>query len=81
MTLLLLFDLLQLLFSNSTTSPTAFLTFSVFLLLTEYVKLDKFDQVLVEVCKFLFIFIFITLPMFVGIMYFSLIYRKIDFKS
>ena len=81
MTLLLLFDLLQLLFSNSTTSPTPFLTFSVFLLLTEYVKLDKFDQVLVEVCKFLFIFIFITLPMFVGIMYFSLIYRKIDFKS
>ena len=81
MTLLLLFDLLQLLFSNSTTSPTPSLTFSVFLLLTEYVKLDKFDQVLVEVCKFLFIFIFITLPMFVGIMYFSLIYRKIDFKS
>ena len=55
-----------------------FLCFSVFLLLLEYVKLDNIScyQVLVKVCMFLIIFIFITLSMFVCIMYFCRIYRK-----
>ena len=52
--------------------------FSVFLLLLEYVKLDNSfsSLVLVEVCMFLIIFIFIILSMFVCIMYFCRIYRK-----
>ena len=52
--------------------------FSVFLLLLEYVKLDNIFSylVLVEVCMFLIIFIFIILSMFVCIMYFCRIFRK-----
>ena len=52
--------------------------FSVFLLLLEYVKLDNSFSylVLVEVCMFLIIFIFIILSMFVCIMYFCRIFRK-----
>ena len=55
-----------------------FLYFSVFLLLLEYVNLDNSFcyQVLVEVCMFLIIFIFIILSMFVCITYFCRIYRK-----
>ena len=52
--------------------------FSVFLSLLEYVKLDNSFSylVLVEVCMFLIIFIFIILSMFVCIMYFCRIFRK-----
>ena len=55
-----------------------FLYFSVFLLLLEYVKLDNsfYYQVLIEVCMFLIIFIFIILSMFVCILCFCRIYRK-----
>ena len=55
-----------------------FFYFSVFLLLLEYVKLDNSFSylVLVEVCMFLIIFIFIILSMFVCIMYFCRIFRK-----
>ena len=60
-----------------------FLHFSVFLLLLEYVKLDNSFSypVLVEVCMFLIVFIFIILSMFVCIMYFCRIYRKIKRKE
>ena len=55
-----------------------FLYFSVFLLLLEYVKLDNnfCYQVLVEVCMFLIIFIFIIMSMFVCIMFLSHLYKK-----
>ena len=55
-----------------------FLYFSVFLLLLVYIKLDNsfYYQVLVEVCMFLIIFIFIILSMFVCILYFCRNYRK-----
>ena len=56
--------------------------FSVFLLLLEYVKLDNSFSylVLVEVCMFLIIFIFIILSMFVCIMYVCRIYSEKNAK-
>ena len=55
-----------------------FLYFSIYLLLLEYVKLDNSIcyQVLVKVCMFLIIFIFIILSMFVCVLYFCRIYRR-----
>ena len=65
-------------FQLSPLAPLYVLHFSVFLLLFEYVKLDNsfYYQVLVEVCMFLIIFIFIIFSMFVCIMYFCRSYKK-----
>ena len=75
----LLCNRLQLIFSAFTASSTIFLTF---FLLLEYVKLDNSFcyQVLNEVCIFLIIFIFIILSMFVCLMYifFAFIFIKKD---
>ena len=67
----LLWNLLQLLFSTFIASLLYFFYFSVVLLLFNYAKLDNSfcHQVLVEVCMFFIIFIFIILPMFVYIIY------------
>ena len=70
----LLCNLLQLIFSTFTASSTIFF---VFLILLEYVKVyNSFCyQVLVENRMFLIIFIFIILPVLVCIMYISRIYN------
>ena len=71
--------MLQLLFSTlHTASSTIFKYFLVLLLLLKYVKLSNSFcyQVLVEICMFLIIFIFIILSMFVCMMYFFRNYRK-----
>ena len=74
----LICNLLQLLFSIFSASSSIFFIFSVLLLLLEHVKLDNnfCYQVLVEVCMFLIIFIFIILPMLVWITYFCRNFRK-----
>ena len=74
----LICNLLQLLFSIFSASSSIFFIFSVLLLLLEHVKLDNnfCYQVLVEVCMFLIIFVFIILPMLVWITYFCRNFRK-----
>ena len=70
---------LQLLFSNFTASSFIFVSFCSTLIITWiHIILDNsfYYQVLIEVCKFLIIFIFIILSMFVCTMYFCRIYKK-----
>ena len=73
--------MVQSLFSTSTSCSTIFFIFFSLLLLPKYVKLDNSFccQVLVEVCMFLIIFIFIMLSIFVCIRYFCRNYRKKKF--
>ena len=65
---------MHLLFSTFTASSTIFLIFLSIFIITWICQ--TWCQVLVEVCKFLIIFIFIILSTFVCIMYFCCIYRK-----